>query len=132
MCCPYTHATTFIILFYRLVLYIKITNLKRVDTLPNSQWKMEKLNVANAESATFLPYFAGLHDLANTETTDLCALRLSKRSHVNTSEGRAPILPDDLKEESVSTPSTPVEIGRRALASPSLQCYSAPAWVAAE
>jgi hypothetical protein len=29
-----------------LVLYIRITNLKRVDTLPNSQWKVGKLNFA--------------------------------------------------------------------------------------
>ena len=58
-----------------------------------------------------MPYFDGLHDLANTETTDLCALHLSKRSHLKASGGRAPLLPDDLKEETVRTPSAQVEIG---------------------
>jgi hypothetical protein len=75
----------------------------------------------HAESAHFLPYLDGLHDLANTEPTDLCALHLSKRSHLKASGGRAPILPDDLKEASVRTPSGP---GRKRKACP---CLALPA-----
>jgi hypothetical protein len=56
---PYTDATTSIILVYGMALCINITNLKRVDTRPKSQWKVKKCHFAaclEQEISYAIPY----------------------------------------------------------------------------